>query len=164
MSSTLAAAEAAPEDRVTPVSRVDLESASPGEIYATVAEMGEDEFDELMQRPDDRERVINALVDRMVHLFRPEKSEGVEAAIHIKLWDRPGGGYDHLELQISDRSCRLIERPRTEDPELTLKVRPTDLRKLMTGETGARRLAFRGRLRVLGDLGLGMRLPDLFEF
>jgi hypothetical protein len=35
---------------------------------------------------------------------------------------------------------------------------------MITGETGARRLALKGRLRVIGDLGLGMRLPDLFEF
>jgi hypothetical protein len=41
-------------------------------------------------------------------------------------------------------------------------VRPGDLRRIVTGEAGPKRLAFRGRLRVLGDLGLAMRLTDLF--
>ncbi len=43
-------------------------------------------------------------------------------------------------------------------------MRPTDLRKLVTGETGARRLALKGRLRAIGDIGLGMKMPDLFRF
>lgn len=141
----------------------DLSGLSPGDIYAAVAAMDEDEFEELMQEPPQRQRVIGALVDHMVSLFRPEKAEDVDARIHIKLWDRPGGGYEHFELRIAEGSCELTEDPDAE-PDLTLKVRPTDLRKLITGESGARRMALKGRLRVIGDLGLGMRLPDLFDF
>ena len=39
-----------------------------------------------------------------------------------------------------------------------------DLRKMITGETGARRLAIKGRLRAVGDIGLGLKLPDMFAF
>ena len=145
------------------MSRIDLDAADPLEIYAAVAEMDEDEFEDLMQRPPQRQRVIEALIEHMVGLFRPEKAEGTEAVIHIKLWDRPGGGYEHFEMRIKDGTCELLEEP-DQEADLTLKIRPTDLRKLITGETGARRLALKGRLRVLGDLGLGMKLPDLFEF
>ena len=66
-------------------------------------------------------------------------------------------------MVIADGECKLAKRPRNE-PDLTLKVRPTDLRKLVTGETGARRLALKGRLRAIGDIGLGMKMPDLFRF
>lgn len=144
------------------MSSIDLEAASPAEIYEAIASMDEDEFEEMMQEPEQRSRVIDALVDHMAGLFRPEKAEGVNARIHLKLWDRPGGGYDHFEMRIADGKCELGEPQ--DDPDLTLKVRPTDLRKLLTGETGARRLAFKGRLRAIGDLGLGMKLPDLFSF
>ena len=51
----------------------------------------------------------------------------------------------------------------TEEPDLTLKVRPEDLRKIVTGETGTKRLAFRGRLRAIGDIRLGMRLSEIFD-
>lgn len=140
----------------------DLESSEPMEIYAAVAAMEDEEFERLMGDPPRRDLVIGALVDHMVGIFRPEKAGDLDASIHIKLWDRPGGGYDHYEMRIAGGTCELVEPDG--EPDLTLKIRPTDLRKLITGETGARRLALKGRLRVIGDLSLGMRLPDLFAF
>ncbi len=133
------------------------------EIYAAVVAMEEGEFEHLMQDMPRRELVIGALIDHMVGIFRPEKAGDLEASIHIKLWDRPGGGYEHYEMRIEKGSCELVDDPYGE-ADLTVKVRPTDLRKMITGESGAQRLALGGRLRVIGDLGLGMRLPDLFEF
>ena len=141
----------------------DFENATPEQLYEQVAAMDEDEFEALMDDPDSREQVLAAIIDSLVGLFRPEKAEGVEAVIHIKLWDAPGGGYDHYELSIANQECRLTTPP-TDEPDLTLKVRPTDLRKLINGDTGPKRLAFQGRLRAIGDLGLGMKLPDLFAF
>ena len=137
--------------------------SDPAEVYESIARMDDDEFERLMADPDERPRIISAMVDHMVTLFRPDQAEGIDAVIHVKLWDKPGGGYDHFELVIADRTCRISEPPERE-PDLTLKVRPTDLRKLITGESGPRRLALKGRLRVLGDLGLGMKLPELFAF
>jgi len=141
----------------------DLQGMAPAEVFAAVAEMDEREFAALMDDPPRRELVIDALIEHMASLFRPDKAGDTEATVHIKLWDKPGGGYDHVELRIEGGECTVHEEPQS-DPDLTLKVRPTDLRKLVTGETGARRLAFRGRLRVLGDIGLAMKLPDLFDF
>jgi putative sterol carrier protein len=144
------------------MSDFDLHAAKPAEIYEHVAAIDEEDFDELMAEPEARTRVIDAMVEHMASLFRPEKAEGVDAVIHIKLWDRPGGGYDHAELRIADGEC-VVQEP-SGDPDLTLKVRPGDLRKMITGETGARRLAFKGRLRAVGDIGLGLKLPDMFAF
>ncbi len=141
---------------------IDVHDSTPGEIYAAIEGMDEESFDELMEDPASRERVIDAMIDHMVGLFRPEKAEGVEAIIHIKLWDRPEGGYEHFEMAIADGACTLREP--TDEPDLTLKVRPGDLRKLVKGETGPKRLAFKGRLRAIGDISLGLKLPDLFAF
>ena len=141
---------------------IDIENASAAEVYEQVAAMDADEFDALMAEPGPRTRVIDAMVEHMASLFRPENAEGVDAVIHIKLWDRPGGGYDHAELRIADGECTVREPG--DEPDLTLKVRPGDLRKLVTGETGAKRLAFKGRLRAVGDIGLGLKLGDMFAF
>jgi putative sterol carrier protein len=140
---------------------VDLQ-ATPEEIYAEIVELDEGEFDELMAAAESRERVIDALLAHMADHLDPEAAADVDAVIHIKLWDRPGGGYDHHELVIRDGRCEARMDP-AEDPDLTLKVRPGDLRKIVTGDTGPKRLAFSGRLRALGDLRLGMRLTDLFD-
>lgn len=141
----------------------ELEGGDPSAVYAEIAAMNQDRFEILMERPAERERVIDVLVEHMAGLFQPDRAGDLDASIHLKLWDRPGGGYEHFELRIADGACELRREPR-EQPDLTLKVRPTDLRKLITGETGARRLALKGRLRAIGDLKLGMKLPDLFDF
>lgn len=137
-------------------------SADPATMYAAVAAMSDDEFAALMDDPPARKAIIDALVEHMAGTLRPEKAKDTEAVLHVKLWDHPEGGYDHRELVISGGTCTVSEtadRP----ADLTLKVRPTDLRKIVTGQAGPKRLAFRGRLRAVGDLGLAMRLTDLFD-
>jgi putative sterol carrier protein len=143
------------------VTKIDL-AAEPAVIYAAVTAMDADDFEELMSHPASRDRVIDVLVGHMAGTFRPEKAGDLDAVIHVKLWDKPGGGYDHRELIIRDGTCVASSEP-AEEPRLTLKVRPTDLRAIVAGDAGPRRLALRGRLRVLGDLGLGMKLSELFD-
>ena len=140
---------------------IDLD-APPAEVFAAIAAADEDEFEELMADPASRERIVDALVGHLAGRLHPEAAGDLDAVIHVKLWDRPGGGYDHRELVIRDRRCEASATP-TEEPDLTLKVRPGDLRRIVTGETGAKRLAFRGRLRAIGDVRLGMRLTELFD-
>ena len=140
---------------------VDLD-AEPSAVFAAIKRLDDDEFSTLMSKQESREKVIDALVQHLASRLRPEEAEGTDAVIHVKLWDRPGGGYDHRELVIRDGRCTATADP-TEEPALTLKVRPEDLRKIVTGEAGPKRLAFRGRLRAIGDIRLGMRLTDLFD-
>ena len=142
---------------------IDLASATPPEIYEAVKEMDSDEFDRLMEEPESRDLITRSLVGHMAGLFRPEKAGDLEAVVHIKLWDKPGGGYDHFEMRIADGTCVISDAP-GDDARLTLKIRPSDLRAMLAGETGPRRLAMRRKLTVLGDLKLGARLPDLFAF
>ena len=145
------------------MSSIDLTTAGPSEIYEAVKEMDSDEFDGLMEDPESRDLITSALVGHMAGLFRSEKAGDLEAVIHIKLWDKPGGGYDHFEMRIANGTCQISEEP-GDDAQMTLKIRPKDLRAMLAGETGPRRLAMRRKLTVLGDLKLGARLPDLFAF
>ena len=142
---------------------IDLATASPSEIYEAVKAMDSDEFDGLMEEPKSRDLITRALVGHMAGLFRPEKAGDLEAVIHVKLWDKPGGGYDHFEMRIANGTCVISDEP-GDDAQMTLKIRPKDLRAMLAGETGPRRLAMRRKLTVLGDLKLGARLPDLFAF
>ncbi len=115
-----------------------------------------------MSQRDSRDRIIDVLVDHMASRLRPEAAKDLDAVLHVKLWDRPGGGYDHRELIIRDGACHVSPEP-GEDARLTLKIRPEDLRKVIAGSAGPKRLALRGRLRAIGDLGLGLRLTELFD-
>ena len=132
----------------------------PVRVYERVVALDEDAFAAAMADPATRERVIDVLVGHMASLYRGDPT--VDAVLHVKLWDRPGGGYDHRELLIRDGACVATDAPEHE-PRLTLKVRPTDLRRIVNGEAGPKRLALQGRLRAIGDVGLGLRLSQLFD-
>ena len=136
-------------------------SASPAKVYAQVEALDADEFEDLMSDASTREPIIDSLVAHFASTYRGD--EDVEAVIHVKLWDRPGGGYDERELVLSGGRCTSSAELTDDDPRLPLKVRPTDLRKIVAGEAGPRRLALKGRLRVLGDVRFGMKLQDLFD-
>lgn len=135
--------------------------APPAKIYAQIERLDEDAFEALMEDSKTREPIIDALVAHFARTYRGP--EDLDAVIHVKLWDRPGGGYDHRELVLSGGECTASAEPQHEEARLTLKVRPTDLRKIVTGDAGPRRLALKGRLRVLGDIKFGMKLQDLFD-
>jgi putative sterol carrier protein len=143
-------------------SDIDLD-APPAEVYAAINKLDDDDFQDLMAKPESREKVIDMLVAHLAGRLRSDKARDVDAVIHVKLWDKPGGGYDHREIVIRDGKCVVSDNP-SEDARLTLKIRPTDLRSVVTGKAGPKRLAFRGRLRAVGDIGLGMKLGDLFDF
>lgn len=137
--------------------------ADPADVYRGIVALDDDGFKALMKEQESRDKVIDVLVQHFAGRVRPEKTQGMDAVIHVKLWDRPGGGYDHRELVIHDGACTASDRPQHENPKITLKVRPEDLRAIVTGKAGPKRLAFRGKLRVLGDLGFAMKLTELFD-
>jgi putative sterol carrier protein len=138
---------------------IDL-TGTPASVYARVVELSDEEFAELMADQESRDAIIDTLVTHMSSLYTGD--EKVDAVIHIKLWDRPGGGYDHRELVLQGGRCTVSAEP-AHDPRLTLKVRPEDLRRMVNGDAGPRRLALQRRLTVLGDLRFGMKLQDLFD-
>lgn len=140
---------------------IDLD-AEPEAVFAAIKALDDDEFAALMAVTESRGKVIDALVQHLADRLQPERAEGMEEVIHVKLWDRPGGGYDHRELVIRDGVCTASTEP-AEEPDLTLKVRPEDLRRIVTGEASAKLLAIRGRLRAIGNIRLGMRLTEFFD-
>ena len=105
------------------MSSIDLTSATPSEIYEAVKAMDSAEFDGLMEEPESRDLITRALVGHMAGLFRPEKAGDLEAVIHVKLWDKPGGGYDHFEMQIANGTCVISDEP-GDEARMTLKIRP----------------------------------------
>jgi putative sterol carrier protein len=138
---------------------IDLDGP-PARVYARVTELSDDEFAELMSDQASRDKIIDTLVNHMASQYVGD--EDVDAVIHVKLWDRPGGGYDHRELVLGDGRCIVSGEPEHE-ARLTLKVRPEDLRRIVNGDAGPWRLALQRRLTVLGDIRFGMKLQNLFE-
>jgi putative sterol carrier protein len=94
--------------------------------------------------------------------FRPDVARDLQAVIDWKIWDRPGGGYDHYQLLIHEGSCEIRAEP-TLQPDVELKMKPADFLKLASSNASPTKLAMRRRLHVVGDIRLARRIPDMFD-
>jgi putative sterol carrier protein len=139
----------------------DLGSADPQEVARLVRTVSDDDLAALMQS-EMREQILTEIFARMQDHFRADKAGDLDAVLHWKIFDRPGGGYDHVEVVVADGRCTVSDAPHHE-PDVTLKARPQHFLKLVTGNANPKTMALRGRLRVQGDLGLAARLGGLFE-
>jgi len=92
------------------VATIDFD-APAAELFTAIKGLDDDEFAALMAVTESRERVIDALVEHLAAALRPERAAGLDKVIHVKLWDRPGGGYDHRELVIRDGACTAAAEP-----------------------------------------------------
>jgi len=133
----------------------------PAEMSRLVREVPDKDLAALMQS-DQRPVVLGEIFSRMAEHFRPEKARGVDAVVHFKVLDRPGGGYDHYEIVLRDGECRLSPQPGA-DPNVTIKVKPVDFLKLVTNNANGTMLFLRGKLKLDGDVMLASRLAGLFS-
>jgi putative sterol carrier protein len=140
---------------------IDPTAVDPEEFARQVGLVSDDDLATLMSS-ELRSTALDEIFNRMVAHFRPERARGLDAVVHWKIFDRPGGGYDHFELVIADGACTLSDHP-GKAPNVTFRIPPVDFLKLVTGNASPTGLALRRRLQVLGDLGLARRLGTLFE-
>jgi putative sterol carrier protein len=142
----------------SPVEVPDIDIA---EVSRLVREVPDKDLDALMQS-DQRPVVLGEIFGRMAEHFRPEKAGNVEAVVHFKVLDRPGGGYDHYQVVLQGGRCTVSEHP-TSRPAVTIKIKPVDFLKLVTNNASGPALFLRGRLKLDGDVMLASRLTGLFN-
>jgi len=132
----------------------------PAEIARVINQVPDTDLEALMAS-DQRENVLNEIFGRMAEHFRPDQAGSLDAVVHFKVLDRPGGGYDHRELVVEGGRLTVVEPPQRE-PTVTIKVKPVDFLKLVTGNASGPVLFMRGRLKIDGDLVLASRLTGFF--
>ena len=126
-----------------------------------VAQVSDDDLKTLMSG-DMRGQVLDEIFRRMVAHFRPDRAQGIEAVIHWKILDRPGGGYDQFEFVISGGAASLSESP-SREATLEFRIAPVPFLRLVTGNAAGPLLFMTGKLRIKGDLALAARAPGFFE-
>ncbi len=133
----------------------------PGAILARVRALDNNSIEAALATPD-RDRILRGIFGAVASIVDPVKANGIDAAIHFKIWDRPGGGYDHLEIVVVDGSGTLSPIP-SRQPKLTIKGRASDLMRVALGEANPIRLGLARRIGVAGDLGFARKLDGLFD-
>jgi putative sterol carrier protein len=138
-----------------------MADASAAELARLVGQASDQQLAEGMAS-ENRGAILDDIFRRMSEHVDPQRARGVDAVIHWKILDRPGGGYDHYEVVVSDGRCEVSQSP-SREPRVTLKVRPVDFLRLVSGNESGPKLFMLGRLRIEGDLMLAAQLTSLFR-
>ena len=101
---------------------------------------------------------IRAIFPAMVERFVPEKAEGITANIQFDLAGDNGGLY---WMKVADGQVESGEGA-IENPAMTVKASADDWHAVATGQLNAMQAFMTGKLKVLGDMSLAMRMQTMF--
>jgi putative sterol carrier protein len=154
--------EAVEEEQMSQAPDIDPMAIDPVEFARQVGQASDADLAAGLQNEEVRSLMLREIFGRMARHFRADQAGGIDAVVHWKIFDRPGGGYDHYELVVRDGTC-TVNNPPEHEPKVTLKLGPVDFLKLVTGNAEGPLLFMSGKLRIEGDLLLSARLTGVFE-
>jgi putative sterol carrier protein len=109
-----------------------------------------------------RKDILDDVFRRMAGAVHQDRTRGVTTVVHWKIYDRPEGGYDHYEVVLEDGNCTVSESP-SREAAITLKMKPADFLKLVSGNASGPTMFMTGKLKLEGDVMLASRLTSMFR-
>ena len=91
--------------------------------------------------------------------FNSEKAKGVSGVVQCMF---SGDQASDWVITIENQKCK-VEEGKASDPDLTLKADAEVGVKVLTGEMDPMRAYMLGKVKVFGDLSLGMKLTNFFD-
>lgn len=83
------------------IAGIDTEGVDAEEFARAVRETPDAELGALFDGPD-RTTILDAIFGRFAAHLRRDRARDGKIVIHWKVYDRPGGGYDHYELVVDE--------------------------------------------------------------
>jgi putative sterol carrier protein len=105
------------------------------------------------------ENNLQALMQQAVNAFQPEKAAGIDAKVQFHITGNQGGDW---VASIHDKKLS-IEPGTTPGPNLTLGADTADIFNVVSGKLNPMTAFMQGKVQVKGDMGLAMKLMDLFK-
>ncbi len=99
------------------------------------------------------------LMSKMPEALIPEKAAGLDATVQFKFSGAEAGEWF---ATIKDSQCK-VEQGIFPTPKLTLAADSSDYIKLASGELDGMQAFMQGKLKLSGDLSLGMKLMSMFK-
>jgi putative sterol carrier protein len=91
--------------------------------------------------------------------FQPEKAAGVDAKVQFHITGNQGGDWvgtiQNQKLDVTQGSVP--------NPNLTISADTGDIQNLLSGKLNPMQAFMQGKVQIKGDMGLAMRLLDLFK-
>jgi putative sterol carrier protein len=140
---------------------IDPQAVDPAQFAQSVATTPDEALAEGM-RSELRPQVLDEIFRRMEEHFDSSKAQGVDAVMHWKITDRPGGGEDLYEAVIKQGTCTVTKEP-TGSPRVTFTIGPVEFLKLVTGNVDGPQLFMTGGLKIEGDLMFAAQAAGLFK-
>jgi putative sterol carrier protein len=91
--------------------------------------------------------------------FNQENAKGVSGIVQCTF---SGNQASDWVIRIQNQTCE-VEEGKVNDPNLTIKADAQDGVNVLTGNMDAMRAYMLGKIKVFGDLSLGMKLTNLFD-
>ena len=92
--------------------------------------------------------------------FNVEKAKGVTGLVQCMF---SGEQASDWIIKIENQTCS-VEEGTLENPDLTIKADAEDGVNLLTGKMDAMRAYMLGKVKVFGDLSLGMKLINIIDW
>jgi putative sterol carrier protein len=139
-----------------------IEGADATQLAAMVGQVPEEQLAEGMANPEGRALVLDEIFNRMAEHVEPSQIEGVDAVVHFKITDAPGGGDDVYEVVIKDGGVS-INKDGNAKPRVTITVGPVPFLKLVTGHQSGPVMFMTGKLKLAGDVMFASRITSFFR-
>ena len=101
---------------------------------------------------------VQGLFPAMVGRFIPEKAGDLSATI---LFDLSGNNGGFFWIKIADGAATTGDGE-VNDPVMTLKASADDWFAVATGQMNPMQAFMTGKLKILGDMGLAMKMQTMF--
>lgn len=102
---------------------------------------------------------LQALMQQAINAFQPDKAAGLDAKIQFNITGSQGGNW---VAAIKDQKL-TVEQGTTPNPNLTIGSDTADIFNVIGGRLNPMQAFMQGKVQVKGDMGLAMRLLDLFK-
>lgn len=140
-----------------------LASADAADLAAMAGRVSDEELAAAMADAPTREKILGEIFGRMADHTDPAQIKDVDAVIHFRIGDKPGGGEDIFEAVFKDGTVSVNTEPTTDSPKLTVAAPPVPFLRLVTGQESGPVLFMKGKLKVEGDLMFASRLTSFFK-
>ncbi len=101
---------------------------------------------------------VRSIFPAMVDRFLPEKADGINATIAFDLSGENGGRF---WIKVADGGAETGEGAQS-DAAMTVKATADDWHAVATGQMNAMQAFMTGKLKIMGDMGLAMKMQTIF--
>lgn len=101
---------------------------------------------------------VTQLFEEMIKRFNPSKAQGVDAVIQFDLTGDNGGQF---WINVVNGTCTSGTGV-AENPRITIKSSVDTWMDVAAGKTNVINAFMMGKLKVLGDMGLGIKIQGMF--